>query len=307
MTKKKKTREEKDIENEKRWNAAGFTNKWMFAKIVKENTWIPRKIANTFSEKIKIGKFIYSNAEQILSPSGIGVSSFLDFYGYDDRYTSLNAEMENNPQKILGFRIRYHISTSDIGLPALKKGHPYDEIAFHLTVFICTKDPFGRNHKVYRLARMAKGTDIEVEDNTETIVIYTGGEIGELTLEQQVFLDYLNGKGPSTDLTRVIDASLHLAKNDNTWKEQFMTLDEYVEREKKLYGEDMRKEGREEGHKKGYDEAKLAYLKDFVKDVEALASEEGICSTERACKMLHRQYQDYLDAKAFIEEAEKKQ
>ena len=154
---------------------------------------------------------------------------------------------------------------------------------------------------------MAKGTDIEVEDNTETIVIYTGGEIGELTLEQQVFLDYLNGKGPSTDLTRVIDASLHLAKNDNTWKEQFMTLDEYVEREKKLYGEDMRKEGREEGHKKGYDEAKLAYLKDFVKDVEALASEEGICSTERACKMLHRQYQDYLDAKAFIEEAEKKQ
>jgi len=116
MTKKKKTREEKDIENEKRWNAAGFTNKWMFAKIVKENTWIPRKIANTFSEKIKIGKFIYSNAEQILSPSGIGVSSFLDFYGYDDRYTSLNAEIPSGHRWRITPR-RYSVSGSDIIFP----------------------------------------------------------------------------------------------------------------------------------------------------------------------------------------------
>ena len=93
-----------------------------------------------------------------------------------------------------------------------------------------------------------------------------------------------------------------LSHSDETWKEQFMTLEEYYNEARR----EGREEGRREGREEGYDAAQLKYLKDFIETVESIAKKPIAGSIEAACQIMNKTHQDYLDAKAFIEEVKNK-
>jgi len=281
-------KEKKLMDAEKKWREADFTNRFMFAKIVKDHPDAARDIANLFTEGLKFGDFVYHNAEQILNFSETMKNTVLDFYGVDPVRNVLVQEMENHPGKYLSFRIRCYQADSIHGM--LKRGENYEEAGWNVIIFICTQDPFGLDRKINRYEKRIRDTDYLINDKTEEIVIYTKGTKGEVTLEQQAFLDYLNKKEVSGELAEKIDRYVKEAKSDETWKEQFMTLEEY-------YNE-ARREGR--------DEAQLEYLKDFVETVESIAKKPIAGSIEAACQIMNKTHQDYLDAKAFIEEVKNK-
>lgn len=93
----------------------------------------------------------------------------------------------------------------------------------------------------------------------------------------RAFLDYLCGKNASSELTRDIETNILKARERNTWRREYMTLEDSLKVERKQWLKEGRAEGREE---KGFE------------DVERLIA-EGILDETKACEVLGVDINEY--------------
>ena len=176
-------------------------------------------------------------------------------------------------------RSRFSQALTDAKL--LKSGENYNDIPEYLSIWILTKDPFGKNQMLYCVKNCVEGyPDIVYNDGVTKLFLYVGGEIEG----NEALKDLLRYFGKS-DKHNVVDRDiekLHTivekVKHNRKVGEQYMTFQEMMEYEKAEARQEAREEGLAEGRAEGREKGRV--------EGRAEAFAENVISTIKICKNL---------------------
>lgn len=198
------------------------------------------------------------HAEHSLLYSSDFRSVRLDIYASDETCVEYNLEMQNEDEKNLPKRSRYHQAEMDV--MSLKPGEDVNNLKPGYVVFICTFDPFGKRLYRYTFENRCLEKDMSLEDGTKKIFLSTKGtNEAEVPKELVHFLRYVEN---STDkyVDSVQDKSLHAIhekivrlKKSRAWEGRYMKFEELLQKSKK--------EGLEQGLEQGLDLGQSRILK----------------------------------------------
>jgi len=181
----------------------------------------------------------------------------LDIFASDELNVSYNLEMQNEDEKNLPQRSRYH--QAEIDLSSLKPGQDFKELKPSVIIFICNFDPFGRGLYCYTFEPRCLEEDFPLEDGTKRVFLSTIGKNEKDVPEELVcFLKYVTD---STD-DRVIQSKdqrlERIHERIKTLKQSRELEEKYMQFEEMLKREHM--EGYEAGYKEGQTEGSLQML-----------------------------------------------
>ena len=177
--------------------------------------------------------------EEYYGKHGIRVDVFTE----DDEHM-FSVEMQVGKKEDLAKRTRYYQSVMD--MDDLLKGQDYWELRKQYVIFICPKDPFDDNMMMYTYRNVCEETGKELGDETTVIFLNCEGKNREKYPQLKAFAEYVNGKESEDSYIRQLEEEVRKAKMDPVWRAEFMDM------RSKLHYE--RREGREEGMKKGREE-----------------------------------------------------
>ena len=232
-------------ENATAYENLGISNDFMFGRIM-----LDEKICKPFLEKllcIKIDHIEYLDAQKTVNPKVDAHSVRFDIY-VDDGGTVYNCEMQTTLKRNLPKRSRYYQGMIDINL--LNKSRDYSKLKKSFVIFICTFDPFNKDSYVYTFRNTCKEyPEMELDDDTYKIFFNTKGEKGDISQDLKELLEYIQtSEVPEkcTDpLIKDMDHALQMARNNEEWRNDYMTL-ELMQQEK---FEEGKEKGREEGRR----------------------------------------------------------
>ena len=204
--------------------------------------------------QIEIADINYIEAEKTIDPNYTSHGIRLDIIVADDKNTHYNLEMQvknkKNPQTkafVLPKRSRYYQALLDFDL--LQTGQPYDLLPPTFIIFICIFDFFEKGNYVYTFKkRCLEDLELELPDETTTMLLNTQGTHGEISKDLKSFYDYVNNHIVTTDFTKQIDDEISYLKLDTKVRREFMLM------EARLL--DERREGIAEGKDIGFAEGK---------------------------------------------------
>ena len=128
----------------------------------------------------------------------------------------------------------------------LQAEQPYDLLPPTFIIFICIFDFFEKGNYVYTFKkRCLEDLELELPDETTTMLLNTQGTHGEISKDLKSFYDYVNNHIVTTDFTKQIDDEISYLKLDTKVRREFMLM------EARLL--DERREGEAVGFVKGKD------------------------------------------------------
>ena len=127
---------------------------------------------------------------------------------------------------------------------------PQSVLKKSFVIFICTFDPFDKESYVYTFRNTCKEyPEMELDDDTYKIFFNTKGKNGDISQELKELLEYIQTSElpeKCTDpLIKDMDHALQMARNNEEWRNDYMTL-ELMQQEK---FEEGKEKGREEGRR----------------------------------------------------------
>lgn len=206
----------------------------------------------------------------------------LDVYADDEMQVGYNLEMQNEDEKNLPKRSRFHQAELDV--KSLKPGEDFSKLKPCYVIFICTFDPFGKKKYRYTFEERCLEQDFPLEDGTRKIFLSTKGE--NVTEVPEVLAHFLKYVEDSSDacVSQTNDAQiaeLHdrvaMIKNSREWEERYMTFEELIKKSSER--------SYQEGFQQGIQKNMLALVKDGLVSLNDAASRLGI-SEEELKKML---------------------
>lgn len=176
-------------------------------------------------------------------------------------------------------RSRYSQALTDAKL--LKTGESYSDLPEYLSIWILTKDPFGKNQMLYSVKNSVEGfPDIVYNDGVAKLFLYVGGELGG----NEALKDLLRYFGKS-DKSNVVDEDIEklhtiveMVRHNREVGEQYMTWQEFMDYEKEEARQEAREEGLAEGRAEGRAEGLAEGLEQGLLD--------NILKTIKICKNL---------------------
>ena len=229
------------MENERNataYESLGISNDFMFGKIMSDE-----KICKPFLETLlsmKIDHIEYLDDQKTVNPKVDAHSVRFDIY-VDDGRTVYNCEMQTTANRNLPKRSRYYQGMIDINL--LNKSMNYSKLKKSFVIFICTFDPFDKDAYIYTFRNTCKEyLEMELGDDTYKIFFNTKGKNGNVSPELKELLEYIQTSEipeKCTDpLIRDMDQALQMARNNEEWRNDYMTLE--------LMKQELRQEERQE-------------------------------------------------------------
>lgn len=193
----------------------------------------------------------------------------LDVYAKDIANTHYNVEMQTVKQEDIGKRSRYYHSQIDMEL--LKAGQLYQELSDSYVIFICDFDPFDQKKYCYTFQSICQETrQAELKDGRTTIFLSTHGENEKETTEELVkFLKFVKAdaencmKDFEDDYVKRLQQSMYRIKRDRETGERYMSIE--------LYLQDERRRARQEGEAKGRQEGRIDALFHILQARELLS------------------------------------
>ena len=178
-----------------------FSNKLMFALVMQDEDLCAILIERLFPGK-KIRSLTFPNDIHITSEKTIvtGVLSRsvrLDvLFEGEDEYYDIEMQVEVEPNLVK--RARYYHTSMDTHF--LKKGKPYNDLKPTYVIFICLHDPFGMGEPIYRFERFDKNLQLQLCDETYTIILAIDCPKGKIPKELETFFTYVDsGKVDESD------------------------------------------------------------------------------------------------------------
>ncbi len=218
----------------KRFQELDLKHAFLFAAAM-EDAEICRLVLEIILDR-KIPKVKVHTEHSILVSSDLR-SVRLDVYASDEMQVSYNVEAQNEKEKNLAKRSRYHQAEMDVA--SLQPGDDFNDLQPGYVIFICTFDPFGEGLYRYTFEERCLERDIGLGDGTQKIFLnMKGTNEKEVPLELVHFLHYME---QSTDeyVAKISDepiARLHekvmTLKNWRKLEERYMTGEELLRREK---------------------------------------------------------------------------
>ena len=240
------------------WDSLTFANNYVFQEVLKN-----KELCKYLIEKIlhiQIKDIRYLIEERHLNSARISSKSIrLDVYVENEEGTVLDIEMqvtgENSTVNVgkdetvvvkgLPLRTRYYQSL--ISMDMLKRGMEYRELRKSYVIFICTFDPFKKGLPMYHFTyRCKEDTQLEMGDLTENIFLNAKAADKAEDAALADFLSYVDSGKAGSKFTQAIDAETKRVRNDQDWRERFVTW----EMDLKIMCEDAEKKGEEKGEKK---------------------------------------------------------
>ena len=181
--------------------------------------------------QIEIADINYIEAEKTIDPNYTSHGIRLDIIVADDKNTHYNLEMQvknkKNPHTkafVLPKRSRYYQALLDFDL--LQAGQPYDLLPTTFIIFICIFDFFEKGNYVYTFKkRCLENLELELPDETTTMLLNTQGTHGEISKDLKSFYDYVNNHIVTTDFTKQIDDEISYLKLDTKVRREFMLME----------------------------------------------------------------------------------
>lgn len=244
----------------KKFDELTITDDFMFCKVMENNEELCRELAECILG-VKIEKIYDLGQQKVIRimPDKRGIRMDVSFAGDDRIY---NIEMENWHKKELPKRNRYYQSLIDLDM--MDSGEPYYDLPDTCIIFICTFDPFGYGLPRYTVRQIIEeNNEIQYNDGTAKVFVSTAGaENRGIRPELKALLDYMQGKPAADGFVKRLDAAVKKARSMETWRKEYMLLEEKYAEYLAEGREAGREEGREEGRKEGREEGREEGLKE---------------------------------------------
>ncbi|NHM16151.1 hypothetical protein GMI69_05680 [Eggerthellaceae bacterium zg-887] len=224
-----------------------LTNSFAFADIMARNEDVCRGvIERVLGVKVERLSNIRTEAGQV---QAVGKSIRCDVLA-EGPQGAFAVEMQVAREPGLPRRARYYRSLVNARL--LPRGGHYSELPDLCLIFICLYDPLGLGLPRYT-ARMRVEEDLgfTYDNGEQEVVVNAAGDLSLAPPGLATFLDYLlrEGAAESDPFLRHVDDILEEALQDEEWRSQVISFEQYVEFERgNAY--DL---GREEGMARGRD------------------------------------------------------
>lgn len=263
------------------WDALTFTNNYVFQEVLKKKELCKYLIEQILHIHVKDIEYLIAE-RNVNSPRISSKSIRLDVYVENQEGTVLDIEMQVTGEgstvyankdeaaviKSLPLRTRYYQSL--ISMDMLRRGMKYRELRKSYVIFICTFDPFGKGLPVYHFTyRCKEDNNLEMGDLTENI--YLNARAADKAEDKALtdFLSYVRDGKAGSDFTRAIDAETKRVRNDEKWRDRYVTW----EMDLSIMQEDAENRGKQAGIALGVKEKALATAKALKKQGKLTDSE----------------------------------
>ena len=228
----------------KKYEELELRDDFMFSRIMSNPKFVKPLLETILG--VKIRKIVYPQTQKTIDLSLQAKGIRLDVYVEDDQNTVFNLEMQTSDGANLPKRMRYYQGMIDLNI--LDKGQDYTTLKKSYVIFICTFDPFGEGRHIYTFCNTCQeNTALTLDDDAVKIILSTKGTMDDVSPEMKRILDYIDGKGASDKFTEELEEAVRSARQNESWRLDYMTL-EYEYRQRYLEGKE---EGREEGRAEG--------------------------------------------------------
>ena len=249
----------------KKYEELELRDDFMFSRIMSNPKFVKPLLETILG--VKIRKIVYPQTQKTIDLSLQAKGIRLDVYVEDDQNTVFNLEMQTSDGANLPKRMRYYQGMIDLNI--LDKGQDYTTLKKSYVIFICTFDPFGEGRHIYTFCNTCQeNTALTLDDDAVKIILSTKGTMDDVSPEMKRILDYIDGKGASDKFTEELEEAVRLARQNERWRLDYMTL-EYEYRQRYLEGKE---EGREEGRAEGRAEGRERTIQKLHERGESIAS-----------------------------------
>ena len=244
-----------------------FSNKLMFALVMQDEEICAEFIQRLFPGK-KVKSITFPNdikitPEKTIVTGVLSKSVRLDvlFEGENEVY-DIEMQVETEPE--LPKRSRYYHTSMDTHF--LKKGRPYKNLKPSYVIFICMKDPFERGEAIYQFQMVDKNLQLQLNDETYTIILAIDCPKGKIPKELETFFTYVEREevDENDDFVKRIHEKVEEVNQDAEVTE-IMTIEEEMNIRWHY----------------GYDEGEAAGLKKGRSEGEAIGLEKGVEQEKR--------------------------
>ena len=198
-------------------------------------------------------------AQMSVEGSFYGKGIRLDIYAKDEDGNVYDIEMQTTAEESLRLRSRYYHSGMDVH--QLKKSESYTKLKKSIVIFICMFDLFEDNRCIYTFeSTCQENPEIKLNDKRTTIFVNVNGDRTGLSEELVRLLDYFKTGVPTDAYTRELQEEVEEARQDDDWRENYMTLEMMMQDKYEKGWDDGRNEGKIEGKIEGKAEGETSKL-----------------------------------------------
>ena len=169
---------------------------------------------------IEIDHIEYLNTEQEMSAYNDAKGVRLDVYlKSSDKVFDIEMQTTDTPY---GKRMRYYQAAIDSTL--LNKGEDYTKLVESYIIFICTKDPFGKDIPLYTIERRCMETDIvDNFDDSHWLILNANAWDKDTDKARSELLQYIqNSKVGDSSLIQAISHEVDRNNSDSEWRQSVM-------------------------------------------------------------------------------------
>ena len=253
----------------KKWEDLTITDDFMFCKVMSDPDICKELLEILLHIKIERLEFQEPQKSFKLTSESRGIR--LDVYVKDSNRV-FDIELQTTNERNLELRTRYYQGVMDIS--ELEKGEFYSNMKESYIIFICMFDPFGADMPIYTVKQTFAENDKLIFDDKTHKIFYNVNAFEKLSndVETKAFLEYLCKHQSTTKFTQSLETAVYRNKNNQNWRQDYMTLahdmymvaKEAAEEAAKEAFEDGFSAGEERGISIGLSQAKLETAKSMI-------------------------------------------
>ena len=235
----------------KKWEDLTITDDFMFCKVMSDPDICKELLEILLHIKIERLEFQEPQKSFKLTSESRGIR--LDVYVKDSNRV-FDIELQTTNERNLELRTRYYQGVMDIS--ELEKGEFFSNMKESYIIFICMFDPFGADMPIYTVKQTFKENEKLIFDDKTHKIFYNVNAFEKLSndVETKAFLEYLCKHQSTTKFTQSLETAVYRNKNNQNWRQDYMTLAYDMHMVAKEAAEKAFENGFSAGEERGRDE-----------------------------------------------------
>ena len=218
----------------------GITNDFMFGTVFRDKEKCKELLQRIL--KIELIEIEVVEPQKMMKTTFIGKGIRIDIYAKDSEGNVYDIEMQTTEETDLHLRTRYYHSEMDSY--QIRAGQKYFNLKQSVVIFICTFDPFADDRSIYTFETMCKeNKELVLGDKRRTYFVNINGNREGISEDTTKLLDYFKTGQPTDRYTENLQEQVQFIRNDDDWRENYMTIEMKMDQKY----EQGRKIGRNEG------------------------------------------------------------
>ena len=205
----------------KKWEDLTITDDFMFCKVMSDPDICKELLEILLHIKIERLEFQEPQKSFKLTSESRGIR--LDVYVKDSNRV-FDIELQTTNERNLELRTRYYQGVMDIS--ELEKGEFFSNMKESYIIFICMFDPFGADMPIYTVKQTFEENEKLIFDDKTHKIFYNVNAFEKLSndIETKAFLEYLCKHQSTTKFTQSLETAVYRNKNNQNWRQDYMTL-----------------------------------------------------------------------------------